>query len=563
MDAKLSIIQVSETPVAFCPEDTDLEKLFDCYESGKTITASLSVTRFLNNHTLEARIYNITVGYDSSLTQWHAKSSESAPLPCPANLTRWLSRSMNKSQKMLLSICQNGNTSELDDALILGGNLGAKLDDKYLLETAVDKGYQLLISVIVNEKSRYLSPIIINRLACWICNKYDWPHVIEKLVKLGADLNYDATGKGETALRAAFFHNRECTIEVMFKSKLNPNVAENEAWYPPLTTAAYNGNYRYVEQLISHGAKVDIKGRMNATPLFISIIKSKQRVSLLLLDKGANPFIDCEYTDTVDKASIEYKDTPFALAIKNELTACVTKMLQSEHANVEQALKGLELAFENKKNDIALIIIKYLKEKSYDFCKPSLSGHTVISKCIQHNADLCIEFLDSDSESNYIWKPIKNKDTETTTAIKKAIECSSVKCLTILIKSPQFKAGTYSEDLNLAIQQQKAKVVFLLLEAGVQLTIKNNKSLKLAVESKSDDVLLVFIAYLNKNKLSKDFLQQRTTEKKTGYELLQSKAPNMLCLFTDFVLDTENEDYDIILPTESNGMELKERVTTM
>ena len=64
-------------------------------------------------------------------------------------------------------------------------------------------------------------------------------------------------------------------------------VPAGEAEASPLHTAAANGQKEVVELLITKGANVDAKGRLDWTPLFYAVDEGHKEVAELLLDQGA------------------------------------------------------------------------------------------------------------------------------------------------------------------------------------------------------------------------------------------------------------------------------------
>jgi ankyrin repeat protein len=89
---------------------------------------------------------------------------------------------------------------------------------------------------------------------------------IDTLLKLGANPNARLEAYASPLIFATLYKDWVCADRLLEDPRTNPNVHDN-TYGTPLLYAVVNGNYELAKQLISRGAKVDIKGGRLSTHL--------------------------------------------------------------------------------------------------------------------------------------------------------------------------------------------------------------------------------------------------------------------------------------------------------
>ena len=351
-----------------------------------------------------------------------------------------------------------------------------------------------------------------------------------------------------------------CTVELLLERGVNPNPSVDSVWYFPLATAAFRGNSEHVEKLVMRGATIDFTGAMKGTPLLISMVKKHTETALLLIEKGADPFIQCNFkyseTDEVTKKTTEtlYETTPFKLAITTDGFELTVAMINCHYSSPVHIASGLDVALKNKKERIAIALVDALHKKSFNLDKPLCSGNSPAFLCVINNLHRCLKKLEAANAN--IWKV--EKDTSES-PLQKAIDKGSYGCITVFTESPCFKPENCMTELNGAIQKGLCEPVFRLLRSGVPLTTKRNESLSLAVNSKNDGIISLVIMRVRKLGVQAQVLKTCTVEKVSGFQLLEKHAPQFLQMLLPDERASTDEEFDVLTDDPKLGIQLSEQ----
>lgn len=115
--------------------------------------------------------------------------------------------------------------------------------------------------------------------------------IIKLLLGHGAEVN-EINSKGETALMMACrYNNGPQIIKLLLDHDAELNVINSEGETPLLMACRYTDNQESIELLLDHGAELNVINFKRETPLMIACRKSNPEYIKLLLDRGADSYI--------------------------------------------------------------------------------------------------------------------------------------------------------------------------------------------------------------------------------------------------------------------------------
>lgn len=122
--------------------------------------------------------------------------------------------------------------------------------------------------------------------------------IITDLIKAGADpLQPRPAGKSSPA-EFVMKANKGIWVQAMLEAGLSPNARDKVNNQPIIFESFQASNSDTLKMLIKYGADVNIKGRMNRTPLINALYNSRVEHIEVLLDNGADPSIKDNFGDS-------------------------------------------------------------------------------------------------------------------------------------------------------------------------------------------------------------------------------------------------------------------------
>ena len=111
--------------------------------------------------------------------------------------------------------------------------------------------------------------------------------LVEKILKLGVNINKVQDKIGESPLHSAIKANNLKIVKLLLEHKADANF-ENLSGKTPLQFAVLQGHIEIIEELLKHGAKVDLIGGLKVTPLMNAFLADRIDIAKILLDHGAD-----------------------------------------------------------------------------------------------------------------------------------------------------------------------------------------------------------------------------------------------------------------------------------
>lgn len=140
--------------------------------------------------------------------------------------------------------------------------------------------YVLKLGASVDEVTDNWTPLM--RAICRNKNE-----VVDMLLGLGPDLEFNTNDNGETVLIYASRHNCEGTVSKLLKAGAKVESKDNYGW-SSLIHASCEGFKDVVELLLVHGANVNTKTNDGLTPIYWSEYYKRDEITKLLIDAGAD-----------------------------------------------------------------------------------------------------------------------------------------------------------------------------------------------------------------------------------------------------------------------------------
>jgi ankyrin repeat protein len=104
----------------------------------------------------------------------------------------------------------------------------------------------------------------------------------------------------------AIYGNDIKRLEALLDAGVNPN-EQDENWFSLLHHAAQAGRYEIAEMLIERGADVNIRARLNVTPLLWAVRFNQLDICVLLVENGA---------DVNARGGVDDRITPLSNAVQ-------------------------------------------------------------------------------------------------------------------------------------------------------------------------------------------------------------------------------------------------------
>ncbi|QHA88512.1 ankyrin repeat domain-containing protein [Serratia rhizosphaerae] len=122
--------------------------------------------------------------------------------------------------------------------------------------------------------------------------------IITDLIKAGADPLQPRPAGKSSPVEFVMKANKGVWIQAMLEAGLSPNARDKVNNQPIIFKSLQAPNTETLKTLIKYGADVNIKGRMNRTPLINSLYNSKIEHIEVLLDNGADPSMKDNFGDS-------------------------------------------------------------------------------------------------------------------------------------------------------------------------------------------------------------------------------------------------------------------------
>ncbi|MCB1178961.1 MAG: ankyrin repeat domain-containing protein [Leptospiraceae bacterium] len=112
---------------------------------------------------------------------------------------------------------------------------------------------------------------------------------IQKLIKIGIDVNHRDPRTGVTALHIATRIGNYSIVDFLLENKADPNIPDKSFGLTPVLISAYTGNLSILKLLTNKSGNINIQEpKTGYTPLHIAAEKGHSDIIRYLLDKGAN-----------------------------------------------------------------------------------------------------------------------------------------------------------------------------------------------------------------------------------------------------------------------------------
>jgi ankyrin repeat protein len=191
------------------------------------------------------------------------------------------------------------------------------------------------------------------------------PAMAEKLLAAGADPNM-AIMSGETPLMAAAGRGNVDTVRALLKGGANPNAQEAMGGQTALMWALSKSQSRVVEELVNHGADVQLASKTGFTPLMFAAQQGDAASTKILLSAKARP------NDAQPKSGL----TPLMIASAMEHPQAVDLLLDNGananavdtngYAALHRVVRDSDYGINFEKKDAILAIVKSLLKHGAD-----------------------------------------------------------------------------------------------------------------------------------------------------------------------------------------------------
>eukprot|EP00744_Colponema_vietnamica_P021419 GILI01030598.1.p1 GENE.GILI01030598.1~~GILI01030598.1.p1 ORF type:complete len:269 (+),score=9.46 GILI01030598.1:46-807(+) len=166
--------------------------------------------------------------------------------------------------------------------------------------------------------------------------------------------DFNLNGKGGcTPLILAIFASRVDVVKALLSVGANARAKEGSEGRTPMHVAATVGCTSTIEQLLSHGVKVDIRRNDGWTPLHTAARNNRVSSIELLISKGA------------DVSAKLWSGTPLLVAAENGHTSCI-ELLIAKGADVDESDRRRSTALHHAASNGHTSCVKMLIDKGAD-----------------------------------------------------------------------------------------------------------------------------------------------------------------------------------------------------
>ena len=199
-------------------------------------------------------------------------------------------RKFNELSIGMANAIGQGNMQAMQQGFNLGININEPIANGFItpLSAAANEGKIQLVDLLLRSHANPHQLIYAGSPICLAAAK-NHHSVIERLVKLGVDLN-EPNGKIKcTALHAALLVKKpnSKTLELLLSKGADPNRLATDGFFPPLVVAAAKGQEEAVRILMKHGAHVHSQNIMGITPMVAAAFMGRFNIVKLLVESGA------------------------------------------------------------------------------------------------------------------------------------------------------------------------------------------------------------------------------------------------------------------------------------
>ena len=267
-----------------------------------------------------------------------------------------------------------------------------------------------------------------------------------------------------TLLHKTVMSNLLNIMKILLEEGVDDINAKDNAGYTPLHLAIVHDNYDILQILIENGANINEK-YFNDTPILLAIKKNKPNIIKLLIEKGANL-----------NEKDDFGNTPLHFAYINELFDRVILLIE----------QGADIYIQNRDGStiIDLIMEKEIDiNNSYEISDDNEDKNIkIIDKLLEKGVNIDIHKKMNNLTLLLYIAIIDNLLNLTKLLIEKGVDINSLKYR--------------DSFLNLAIINKSSGIAKLLIEKGANINIQNynNKTpLELAIDNDLIDIVKILI----------------------------------------------------------------------
>lgn len=283
---------------------------------------------------------------------------------------------------------------------------------------------------------------------------------VKALLNRGADVHAQDNQKS-TPLHLASPHRDPTIFQSLIEYGANVNIRDDQG-STALYLALYNDNFDVIELLIHHGADVNIPNNQEQSPLHLAALRGNLKIARLLVENGA-------------RVNARNKDewTPIHVAF-NKKSFDVVELLIKHGADVTAQDNSGSTPLHLASDDGNLELVKLLIERNADVNARDKKNSRPLHLISRRGPVEAVELLlnsgaETNAQNDNGWTALHVASREGAVDV--------VKCL-LATGRADMKIGDADRrtPLHLASQNQNAKIVRLLIEAGADPFARDNSN---------------------------------------------------------------------------------------